>query len=914
MIRLTDLHKYYYKGKQNEIHVIDDVSLELPDSGMVAIFGPSGCGKTTLLNVIGGLDTVNSGVINVNEDEMRPGNDIVRNREIGMIFQNYNLNREETVAENVADALRLCGMKDEEMIKARVNAALANVGMEKFAKRLPDTLSGGQQQRVAIARAIVKNPRVILADEPTGNLDESNTILVMDILKEISKEHLVLLVTHEANLVDFYCDKVIELRDGRVIGARENTGAAGYVARDKNDIFLGELEETISDNGKTDVRYYGEQPEEPIRITVVNHNGRMFLKIDTPKVTVLDENSEVKLREGVYEAREQKQKRDSDFTMEELPPFEGSEYGKLFNFKNSVKSGYRSNYKSMMQKKGKKRLRNCLALFGATLVFLTAIFGRAVREYSAIKDCYNENVFFLAASIKDISERIKEAAADPESGIDSYEITWLDADPYGADEAVGDKKVEFKLAKFESSGLAYDGFSSQQSISREIALFADTMVRDANVVAGRGGELQDDEMIITTRIADLLLKDTPYKYIDNYDKLIGMQCNMMEAFSLTSKKVVGIVESDEIAGYVSDYQMALSNMYYSYFNLNNVSKDMDGYFNLEPGEIAVIRVNHSRNVESFYELSVGEELVINGIKVKVKSYYDISYNAEEDDDPEINPDEDPKDALRVELRKHLRTEGRLAYRDREDRFLDMQHKVIVMNAQDYREAFRVIGPTSARLQNYYDGDNVLLPIGGKSSDVGYSATTPYYQLHSVDPDKTKAYLESHFSDVVPSEEALYYVGSEELKGLQPIYTPEDRFEILFRPAKDSTVTLAIIWLCVLGFLCVCMYFIMKSTFMSRYREIGIYRAIGASKKNILFRFVIETGVVVTLSVMIGYLFASILVRYLANASSLLPLYYPIWMAFILVALLYVICIVAGMIPLIALLRKTPSEILAKYDI
>jgi ABC-type lipoprotein export system ATPase subunit len=240
MIRLSNVNKYFFKGKQNEIHVINDISLELPQKGMVALFGQSGCGKTTLLNVIGGLDGIKSGSIEIDGKDIRKNTDDLRNRYIGYIFQNYNLNLKVTNYENVAESLRLCGMEDEETISERVYAALANVGMEKFANRMPDTLSGGQKQRIAIARAIVKNPAIILADEPTGNLDEANTIVIMDLLKSISKEHLVLLVTHENELVDYYCDQVIGLKDGKVTEIRENKDANGYVGRDNTVVYLGD--------------------------------------------------------------------------------------------------------------------------------------------------------------------------------------------------------------------------------------------------------------------------------------------------------------------------------------------------------------------------------------------------------------------------------------------------------------------------------------------------------------------------------------------------------------------------------------------------------------------------------------------------------------------------------------------------
>ena len=202
MISIKGLNKFFNKGKQNEIHVINDVTLDLPERGITAIFGKSGCGKTTLLNVIGGLDGFASGSLTIEGQSITKNTDEIRNKYVGYVFQNYNLSSSESCFDNVAAALRLCGMRDEGEIERRVMAALRNVGMEKYAKRTPDTLSGGQQQRIAIARAIVKNPPVILADEPTGNLDEANTVMIMDLLREIAKDHLVLLVTHEQSLVD----------------------------------------------------------------------------------------------------------------------------------------------------------------------------------------------------------------------------------------------------------------------------------------------------------------------------------------------------------------------------------------------------------------------------------------------------------------------------------------------------------------------------------------------------------------------------------------------------------------------------------------------------------------------------------------------------------------------------------------
>ena len=229
MLKLQNVDKYFYRRQINQIHVINDTSLDFGETGMTALLGPSGCGKTTLLNVIGGLDKPDKGRIYINGEEITGRTagkvDSIRNLNIGYIFQNYNLIDNMTVFDNVAMVLRMVGITDEQEVRDKVSYALDLVGMYRYRKRYTDMLSGGERQRVAIARAIVKNPSIIIADEPTGNLDSANTLEVMNIIKAISREKLVILVTHEESLAEFYADRIIRLRDGKVISdeINENT-------------------------------------------------------------------------------------------------------------------------------------------------------------------------------------------------------------------------------------------------------------------------------------------------------------------------------------------------------------------------------------------------------------------------------------------------------------------------------------------------------------------------------------------------------------------------------------------------------------------------------------------------------------------------------------------------------------------
>ena len=190
MIKLRGVNKYFNKGKKNEIHVINDTTLNLGTKGLVALLGPSGCGKTTMLNAIGGLDKVNGGDIFVDGVKITGRStskvDEIRNLNIGYIFQDYKLVDNMTVYENVAMVLRMIGIRDEEEIRKRIEYILQTLGIYRYRNRMADMLSGGERQRVGIARAIAKNPKIIIADEPTGNLDSANTIEIMNIIKAIS--------------------------------------------------------------------------------------------------------------------------------------------------------------------------------------------------------------------------------------------------------------------------------------------------------------------------------------------------------------------------------------------------------------------------------------------------------------------------------------------------------------------------------------------------------------------------------------------------------------------------------------------------------------------------------------------------------------------------------------------------------
>lgn len=218
MLQVKNIHKQYKTGELVQ-DALRDVSLNLRDSEFVAVLGPSGSGKTTLLNIIGGLDRYDSGDLIINGISTKQYKDrdwdSYRNHTIGFVFQSYNLIPHQTILANVELALTISGVSRAERRK-RAQAALEEVGLGEQSHKRPNQLSGGQMQRVAIARALVNDPDVLLADEPTGALDSETSVQVMELLKAVAKNRLVVMVTHNPELAEQYATRIVRLRDGKI--------------------------------------------------------------------------------------------------------------------------------------------------------------------------------------------------------------------------------------------------------------------------------------------------------------------------------------------------------------------------------------------------------------------------------------------------------------------------------------------------------------------------------------------------------------------------------------------------------------------------------------------------------------------------------------------------------------------------
>lgn len=235
MLQIKNVKKQYQTGEYIQT-ALDDVSLNLRDNEFVAILGPSGSGKTTLLNIVGGLDRYDEGDLIVNAISTKKYKDkdwdSYRNHSIGFVFQSYNLIGHQSVLTNVELALTISGVSKAQRRKKAIDA-LTKVGLEQHIHKKPNQLSGGQMQRVAIARALVNNPEILLADEPTGALDSETSVQIMNLLKEVAKDRLVVMVTHNPELAEEYATRIIKLKDGKII--------------DDNDPFVPHHEQEVAE-------------------------------------------------------------------------------------------------------------------------------------------------------------------------------------------------------------------------------------------------------------------------------------------------------------------------------------------------------------------------------------------------------------------------------------------------------------------------------------------------------------------------------------------------------------------------------------------------------------------------------------------------------------------------------------------
>lgn len=809
MIALKNVNKYFNKNRNNEIHVINNTSIEFPEKGLVAITGPSGCGKTTLLNVIAGLDSFHSGEIVYEGQSVTKYKssviDQIRNEKIGFIFQNYNLLPDQTVYDNIKTSLNIAGLYDKEELDKRIYYSLEKVGMFNYRKRNVLALSGGQQQRVGIARAIAKNPDVIFADEPTGNLDSNNTFEVMSLIKNISKDKLVILVTHERDLVDFYADRIIELKDGKVINDYQNFNDTSYEHKDERFIYLKDLNNEDLESKFIDY-YYEKENNKHFNLKVVEMNNTIYVKAASDKkIVFIDEESEVRLLNEHKKEIKVDEMEALDFN--QFKPIETNHKKSLFRWRDTLLAGFK---KLFSRKKFKKKLSIFVyflisALIAGQLASLGNLIKIDEREFIEAPISYvgvGSNTELDIDELKDID------------GIEGLELPYY-------------QQVYLSFYKQTFYQLASNTESSVWPVKA-------SWVDSREIVHGRMPE-NPFEVVISTYMTESLM--------NNY--FIG-RLNVSEAkdfigFSVFNYEnqgvrleVVGIIESNERILVMDDqaYPIFLVNQY-SYMPYDLYEDDVV----LEAGRLA--EADDEIIAFELTGLSIGQN---------------VSYSSQNN--------------------------GRIG-------------------------TYEVVGLYTLKEDAQLPTPNVIM------TETAYQDAMVYNQFPTYswqrDTDYEYRYHADDKAQAIEDLEALGFDAYDIYQVNRDNYVDNRALEL-----SGRIVTLLVI----LGGIVLYIFFVMKTSMINRVREIGIYRAIGATKKDVYKVFFSEIIVYTTLVSALGYLLSSyVLMSIERQVNDFISVFYlPFWLLMIGLVGIYLVNIAFGLLPVYNLLRKTPAEILAKYDI
>ena len=820
MVRLEHVNKYFNRRKKNEIHVINDTTLQMENKGLVALLGPSGCGKTTLLNVIGGLDKIGSGNIYINGEKLngrRAGKiDQIRNLNVGYIFQNYNLVDNMTVFDNVAIALKMVGVKDKKEIEEKVNYVLDKVGMYRYRNRYADMLSGGERQRVGIARAIVKNPAIVIADEPTGNLDSKNTLEVMNIIKSISEEKLVILVTHEEQLADFYASRIIRIRDGKVISDEINEHADNLDYRIENKIYLKDIRD--HKRLKTDhynVDFYNESGGD-LDLDIVIRNGNIYIRTNKPgdRIEIVNEDSSIEFVDDHYRKLSREDSAENSFDTQKLATSGVRKYHSILNPWTTIKRGFQTVFNYNILKK--------ILLLGFLI--------------SAIFITYSISNIFGVLNITD-DEFVQQ---------DKSYLTIIgkkiDVDTYLKYEA--DENYEYIMPGDSSISMSmpYEGYlqtsSASASLTGSLSDYKKLSVSDLEYgrMPENAGEIVVDRMVLKSVISDQESKTAGFGTVESFlDQKVTVP-------QMPEMKIVGISDLGSPCIY-TDQSL--------FINLISNAQSAD---DIQDSGMAIGDSSEGSGESSGSRTILDYNLKASSVSVAKGSWptgdYEVMVNEKNKDDMAIGKTIDQK-----------------------------------VNGKK----LKVVG--------YYkdasESDFMLV----NSNTVKYNVIREKANITVCPKDKEAALQQLNAEKINVKD--TYGQSEKEYK--------KEKWSSIFSTLILAGVILAISFIEI--------FLIIRASFLSRVKEVGVYRAIGVKKNDIYKMFIGEILAITTMASLPGFALMAYILHRISAISyfSKMFLINPTVLVLSLV-LIYGFNLAFGLLPVFRTIRKTPAAILSRTDV
>lgn len=795
MIKLVNVYKYFNRGKKNEVKAIDNTSLDLPDKGIVTLLGPSGCGKTTLLNSIGGLSRINKGSIYIDGERITKRSvnkiDRIRSLKIGYIFQNFNLLDDETVFDNVSLVLKINGLKDKEEIKKRVNFCLESLGIYRYRNRYASMLSGGERQRVAIARAIVKDPEVIIADEPTGNLDSKNSIEVMNIIKSISRDRLVILVTHERELAKFYSDRIIEISDGKIVKDYENADNHELDYRLDNKIYLKDIENySNKEVGSAKVEYYSDNNDK-VSFKIVVKNDNIYIESDSLKKIEVINNSNIELVDAHYEKINKKVYEEFSFDFNKVKDNKFKEkYSSIYNVVTSTKKGFRKvlNYSFV-----KKLL--LIGFFTSSLFIMYSV--SSIMSTFKIDEknfvSYNKDYVLLNKKNMSVNE------FNNLNNVSNVEYVLP---------SNGNVQVNFKFNKFlQTSGIL-------ESMSGSLASYSKVDKVINGVKTNGKKEIIIDKMVIDRFLSMGDAKNAGFNTYDNFiNEYVYLQNDDMY-------KIVGISDTNSPSIYVNDSEFVnfIEN------SLNDNSED--GSDKLKSYERSSITLTKGSLPVNDYEVIVNENM---------KDMYLL------------------------------------------DKIIDKK-----------------VGDNKLKVVGYYKSviESGLL-VSENTIKNRLILTSDKFVISSSDKDSTISELKTSKYNVVDTYK-------DSLNNYKRSIEESNRNKIIY---SSVIVIISLIEI----------YLIVRSSFLSRVKEVGILRSIGVKRKDIYKMFMGEILSITLISSVPGLIVMGYIL-YTLSKISVLNIVINWYVVLISLVIILVFNTLFGLLPVYKTIRKTPHEILSRNDV
>lgn len=897
MIHIKNLNKYYHKGKTNEIHVINNTSITLEDTGLICILGESGSGKTTLMNTISGLDDFHDGEMEIDGVKIKKygerKQERVRDEKFGYIFQNYYLLQDRTVEYNIMLALSLYNISEEEK-EERIDYVLRAVDMWKYKKRLISQLSGGQQQRIAIARALAKAPKVIFADEPTGNLDEKNTMRIMGILKKISQTCLVVVVTHEKSIADFFADKILWITDGVIEKQIDKKKDASYEYVEDTNIYLQEYEKTEVSEDNVKLEVYANEEVPPAEIKIIYEHGKIYIYGgDSKDLVFLSRSDEKKLVDSKKPVIDIKEAEEADYSLEHI---EGAKKPKMGA--REIMDIARTNIKAL----GKKQIFLVFTLIA--MAVLTILIMQDTLSILRIDE----------QALSTVDSHYYKVTAEKNAMITDNEFTNYFSQ---MTQNFEDKEIDANIVPVITFNYQYKGYQQLETESYEVSGFSLVpldKVSEADLVYGRMPE-NDQEIVIDRWVLENFMTNCAgiENVMTNIRQALGSKITNFKGMDYT---IVGISETNEPTIYVDRDTMVL--MTSSYVNFLTDSKAAEIYEDYEGGDLGVMEngkikvLVDSNTLQTQYRKYLMQNYsILEDLKDRIamleiaaldagKGHHYMGYSSDEAAEylPYLRQEyEDTVAELGMTYEEYegkLNNSGEYA-----GAFLDYSYEGLLTETMRYVVTGRF--PTSYGIDFIISDDSCQFMA--KTIMDKYKQCYVYID-ENIGVDKAIQTIK----DAIPEETAKNLTVSivNEYQDTIDKYDMEKRQKLGARILM--MVTIIVITMVIL-------YFMMKANAVSRMQDLGVYRMLGISKKSIIGMFAYENFLITTRTSVVGALITIFISYVIAKIPSAeYEFYYPWYLFLATIFVIYLFNILIGILPIRKMLKLPPAQLAAKYDI